>query len=155
MIQRVQSVYLLLVTILMSWFLFSSYAFFESAGGGSYVLYTYAIKFFSNDSVEVVRRTLPLIIIVILTGIVVFVNIFFFHHRITQIRICVLVVMLLLVQLLLIYYYYTSAGKEFQALHPSMKLPAILPVVSIILVIMAYRGIKQDETLVNSYNRIR
>ena len=155
MIQRVQSVYLLLVTILMSWFLVTSYAYFSNSEGIDYVIYTYAVKVFESDSFYMVKRTLPLMILVFLTGVVSFVNIFLFHHRLWQVRISAITVIMLLVQLLMVYFYYTSAAKEFGALHPSLKMPAILPVVSIILLIMAYRGIKHDETLVNSYNRIR
>ena len=155
MIQRVQSVYLLLVTILMSIFIVSSYAYFHDAGGRNYVLYTYAIKILENGSSIVVKRTLPLVILVFVTGAVSFVNIFFFHKRLLQIRICVLMALMIFIQMLLVYYYYTTAGKEFAAVHPSMKFPAILPVVSIILIILSYRGIRHDEVLVNSYNRIR
>ncbi len=62
MIQRVQSIYLLLVTILMSLFLFSSYAFVTMADTRQVLLYTYAIKMIETGSQEIISKTLPLLL---------------------------------------------------------------------------------------------
>jgi len=139
----------------MSLFLFSSYAFVTAADSRQLMLHTYAVKIIENGSYEIVTKTLPLLILVFLTGIVSFINIFFFNKRVLQIRICFITVIMIFAQLVLAFFYYTSARNEYQAIHSVLRLPMIMPIVSLVMLIMAYKGIKHDETLVNSYNRIR
>ncbi|MBN1157979.1 MAG: DUF4293 domain-containing protein [Bacteroidales bacterium] len=156
MIQRVQSVYLLLVTVLMSIFLVSSYAEITTDLNQTISFYTHAVqKYVATDASVTVMRTLPLVVLVLLTGIISFVNIFLFHKRILQIRICVLSSLLLVVQLVLICFYYSGIKSDFAPDQPAFRIPVIFPVISIILNFMAYRAIHHDEALVNSYNRIR
>ncbi|MBN2480976.1 MAG: DUF4293 domain-containing protein [Bacteroidales bacterium] len=156
MIQRVQSVYLLLVTVLMSIFLVSSYAEIVPDQNQTVSFYTYAVQQEGDaDDSETVMNTTPLLILVLMTGLVSFVNIFLFQNRILQIRICVFNSILIIVQLVLIYFYYTGIKSDFEPDHPVFRIPVILPIISIILNFMAYRAIHHDEALVNSYNRIR
>ena len=156
MIQRVQSVYLLLITILMSIFVFAPYAQIVADGSQTIEFYSFAVrKTFDTGSTEIIIRTLPLILLIIIAGATAFLDIFLFRKRIFQIRICILISILLIAQLILIYIHYTHIRHEFSSVGSMLKLPVIFPVISIILVFMAYRGIKHDEIIVNSYNRIR
>jgi hypothetical protein len=155
MIQRVQSIYMLLVTILMSVFLFSSYAYGDTAPGGQIFLFPYAFKMQGTASPELISKTLPLLILVILTGAISFINIFFFSKRWLQLRICLVTILLVFVQLAFMYYYYAAMKNDYETVHSTFKFPLILPVLCIVILIMAYRGIRHDEALVSSYNRIR
>ena len=156
MIQRLQSVYLLLVTVLMSLFLVMSYA--EISLGDNEVIrfYCFAIqKHLDDEKTELVRRTLPLVVMVLLSGMTSFVNIFLHRKRPLQMRICVLTSVVLIAQLGLSYFYYSGFKSDYGQDQASFTLSAIFPVVCIILLMMAYRSIRHDETLVQSYNRIR
>lgn len=156
MIQRVQSVYLLLVTVLMSIFLVKSWAEIILDNNQVIDFYTYAIQTNQNGGpTETVSNTLPLLILVIATGFISFFNIFLFQKRILQIRVSVLSSVLLIGQLILIFFYYTGTKADVEFLNSSLKLPVVFPVVSIILNFMAYRAIHHDDTLVKSYDRIR
>lgn len=156
MIQRVQSVYLLLVTVLMSLFLVKSYAEIDLGNSEVIQCYTYAVqKYLDGEKTELIKRTLPLMVLVLLTGIMSFFNIFLYQKRVFQIRVCLLTAILLIVQLGLVYLSYASLKSEYGRLAISFNFAAIYPVLSIILIIMSYRAISHDETLVKSYNRIR
>jgi hypothetical protein len=156
MIQRKQSVYLLLVAILMSWLLIRPYA--EMVLQDSHVLefYSHTIKSYSPDHDYVtLKYTIPLLLLVVLTGLLNFVNIFFYSRRLIQIRLCMVSAALLAIIILTILFYYIMISHTYAHLRHAFRLASIFPVVGIILNFMAYRGIHQDEMLVKSYDRIR
>jgi hypothetical protein len=156
MIQRVQSVYLLLVTVLMSLFFAKPYAEVVLGNNEIIRLYTWAMeRHLDAGNAELIKRTIPLLTLVLLTGMVSFLNIFLYQKRPLQMRICVLASVMLIVQLGLVSLYFARAKADYKPLLPSFNLVAIFPVVCIILLIMAYRAINHDETLVKSYHRIR
>jgi hypothetical protein len=156
MIQRVQSVYLLLVTVLMSLFLVKSYAEISLDNDEMIQFYSFAVqKYINGEKTELIRRTLPLMIMVLMAGIVSFLNIFLYQKRVLQMRMCALTGVLLILQLGLVMFYYSGVKIDYRSFGPSFNLTSIFPVISIILLIMAYRAIHHDETLVKSYHRIR
>jgi hypothetical protein len=155
MIQRTQSVYLLLVTVLMSFMLFRPYAEFVLADGQKLAFHSHAIVY--NDGAEspAYKSTVPITILVVIVGLLSFINIFLFNNRIRQLRICLINVVFLLSLLIVLFSYYTSAKHSFDISFHSFRIPAIFPLVSIILTFLAYWNIHKDELLVDSYNRIR
>ncbi len=81
MIQRVQSVYLLLITILMSFLLVRPYAEIVLRDGKPIVFTSLSIKkYTSSDDYEKYRKTLPLFLLVIITGALSFVKSFSFKR---------------------------------------------------------------------------
>ena len=156
MIQRVQSIYLLLVTVLMSFMLVRPYAQLNLADSQQVVFTTYAVKQVTdNKTTDKLRGTFPLLALVIITGSISFINIFLFNKRLVQIRVCVINTFLLFLTLgLMCYYYYTMWNSIEHTAH-FFRMSAISPVLGIILTFFAYRSIQRDELLVNSYNRIR
>jgi len=155
MIQRKQSVYLLLVAVLMSWLLVQPYAQIELADGRMLLFKSMVIKSTTTESVVNFKYTFLLVILVIVTGALNFVNIFLFSRRIFQIRLCVVsAVLLILILLTMLYHYFMIKNTMENTLHV-FRLAAIFPAIGLILNIMAYRAIHQDEMLVKSYDRIR
>lgn len=156
MIQRVQSVYLLLVTILMSFMLFSAYAEISLADGRNLTFQSYAITSSVGGKVmEAYRTTFLLVLLIMVTGLLSFLNIFLFSKRIIQMRLCLVSAALLGLMLIIMYVYYSGARHALDVDRHVFRLSAIFPVVSILLNLLAYRNIHSDELLVNSYNRIR
>jgi len=155
MIQRTQSVYLLLVAVLMSFMLIRPYAEFDLADGQKLAFRSHAIVY--NDGAEnpTYQSTIPITVLVVIVGLLSFINIFLFSSRIRQLRICLINVVFLLSLLIVIFYYYSSAKHSFAITFHSFQIPAIFPLVSVIFTILAYWNIHKDELLVNSYNRIR
>jgi hypothetical protein len=156
MIQRVQSVYLLLVTVLMSFLLLRPYAEVNLADGHALIFRVLKITNFANaESWETYRTSFVLFLLVVISGLLSFINIFLFSKRVIQMRICFINTFLLFIVAGMMFVYYISIQNALPHVHNAFRLGAIFPVMSIILNFMAYRAIHQDELLVDSYNRIR
>ncbi|MBN1413834.1 MAG: DUF4293 domain-containing protein [Bacteroidales bacterium] len=156
MIQRIQSVYLLLVTVLMSLLFFLPFAELTLQDGHLVVYHSYAMKkFITCEHSEMMIRTLPVVIMICAIGLISFVNIFLFNRRIIQMRICILTMLLLAGVLMMIFYYYYIAKSNFPVKDQILKFPVILPVIGIIFSLLAYRSINEDEMLVSSYDHLR
>lgn len=151
-----QSVYLLLVTVMMSFLLVQSYAELTLTDGRMLTFHSYRIEYHAGgDEVSTYKATVPVIALALITGLLSFFNIFLFHRRILQLRICLLnsVFMISLVIFMLIYYIHAKNSLDLS--HHAFRFPAIFPPLAFIMNILAYRNIQRDEMLVNSYNRIR
>jgi hypothetical protein len=156
MIQRVQSVYLLLVTILMSFLLIRPYAELTLTDGQVLTFRTHVIENNAgSEASSTYKATIPVVMLVLIAGLLSFANIFFFSRRIMQLRICIVNTGLLLILLVIMFIYYSSAKHSLDVSHHAFRISAIFPMMSIFLNLMAYRNIQSDEMLVKSYNRIR
>ena len=156
MIQRAQSVYLFLVVILMSFMLMGPIAELALKDGQEVIFHSYAIKkYLTNEHSKLIMRTLPVIILICLAGLTSFVNIFLFNHRILQMRFCILNILFMISILILIFYYYFRVKSNLLIDSHELKLPVVFPVIGIVLTLLAYRGIQDDEMMVRSYDRLR
>ena len=139
MIQRIQTIYLLIVTIL----------------GALLCFYPMAEVFFSNG--EELRlamgSTIPYSALIIIMPILSFATIFLYKKRILQMRLCsfniVLNVLTILFSGLCIYIAYEQDSR-LVILWPSVIMP-----INIILLYLAARAIGKDEALVRSLDRLR
>lgn len=146
MIQRIQSLYLLLATAVMSLTLFLPIATI------SYDAQTYNLTAFG--SIE----TIWIGILLSLAVLVPLVTIFLFKRRTLQIRLCAVEMVLLLGVLILygLYYWFTIKSFEnFTLDHLQFGWAAPMPVAALILTYLASRAIFKDEMLVRSLDRIR
>jgi uncharacterized membrane protein len=156
MIQRKQSIYLLLVAVMMSWTLLRPYAEMVLRDGYTLIFYGLSIKKHSTlNEFEYLKYTAPLFLLILITGSLNLVNIFLFNRRILQIRLCIASVILLAFILLTMLYYDTMARSTYDYTLHTFRLAAIFPIIGIILNFLAYRAIHGDELLVKSYDRIR
>lgn len=172
MIQRIQSIYLLVVSILMLFILFSPIAEIaverkqvinekESADMKEIVVYkNYGAVIYSNDKAKTIFSTWPVTTLICIIGLISFFTIFLYTSRMLQIRICVFNGLLLLGLTGLTYYYFTAIKKQITIsdltiIQHTFKISIILPVISFILTFLAFRAIRRDELLVRSYERLR
>jgi glucan phosphoethanolaminetransferase (alkaline phosphatase superfamily) len=156
MIQRVQSIYFLVVTILMSFLLVMPYAFLELPGNQSLLFRVSNVYLVSaTDIVSVYKSTFVVVLFVLITGIFSFCIIFFYNHRILQIRLTLLNLLLIVVLAALMLYYCVDARSDFEGSKLLLKLSMVFPVLGLVFSFLAIRGIRHDEMLVDSYNRIR
>ncbi|MBO7285396.1 MAG: DUF4293 domain-containing protein [Alistipes sp.] len=152
MIQRIQSLYLLIVTLLMSLTLFMPIATFGVAGE------TFELTAFTLRCGDASQSTIWLGIMLILATLLPLVTIFLFKRRTLQIRLCAVEIVLLLGSLIMIglYYWLTSRIFEgFEVEHRQFGWAAPMPIVSLVLAYLASRAIFKDEVLVRSLDRIR
>ncbi len=156
MIQRVQSIYLLIVTILMSFLVVLPYANMILPGNQSLLFKSTAVYLVSpTDIISVYKSTIPVILLVLITGIFSFCIIFFYNHRVLQIRLILLNLLLIFILTAIMVYLVTSSKGDFEGDKLIFRIAMVFPVVSMVFSLLAIRGIRHDEMLVNSYNRIR
>ena len=155
MIQRIQTLYLLLATVLMSLTLFLPLATIWQ--GGNEII----IKAWFADGTVGFKAPLPLYLGIILSVATAlpFVTIFLYKKRMTQIRLCVSEIVLLLgsAAFIALYCYRMCdvLAELMQELNFTLGFAALMPVVAIIPMVLAIRGIAKDEALVRSLDRIR
>ncbi len=152
MIQRIQTLYLLLATAMMSLTLFLPLATIVY-GGNELIL-----KAFTLNGIEGVEGTLPVYLgaFLAVTTALLLVIIFIYKKRLVQIRLCVSAIVLLLGSATLIgLYCYRLCDILTGDLVFTLGFASLMPVVAIIPVALAIRGIARDEALVRSLDRIR
>ncbi len=171
MIQRIQTIFLLLTTVFIGSLLFVPFAEMilegsatsqtaeVTAGKGLIVdFYCYGLRLDNNESNDIIYRTIPILLLVLIITIISFVTIFLYNQRILQIRLCVYNILLMIGLIILVgfYHWIISANDELgNIVHHNFKMAGILPVIGIILTFQAFRKIRRDELLIQSYDRIR
>jgi hypothetical protein len=108
----------------------------------------------SGNTTQIINSSILIRVLLILIPAITIVSIFLFRKRPIQ-KTAVLAVIIAALCLIIIegYYWNLVAGKYNGVLLPGMKM--IIPVLIIILAILAYLGIKKDEDIIKSYDRLR
>jgi hypothetical protein len=155
MIQRIQSIYFSLITLLSLVFISGSYLnFANSTGAVIKVIFYGIVQDRIGHNPEMIEKLLPLSVLIILIPVVSLIAIFIFKNRKLQLRFSLFLVILAAVFLIASIHVSFRIVSKFDArLIPGFKM--ILPIVILILSILAYRGIKKDDRLVKSYDRLR
>ncbi|MEO6731444.1 MAG: DUF4293 domain-containing protein [Ferruginibacter sp.] len=136
MIQRIQSVWLLLASILV--FLTLKLSFFS----GTYMA--------DNQYHQLKGTDTPLIMITtIVLGIITLFTIFLYKKRKVQLRLSILSIVL---DLVLVYLYYREVSKFAQGTY---SITAAIHLLIILSLIFAVRGINKDDKLIKDSDRLR
>ncbi len=142
MIQRIQSIYLLLIAILTSLLFF----------------YPYQVNLTYSPEIQKIQLSFStdnnLLLIASIIGIIIpidaLASIFLYKNRRFQMISCHYLSLMNFVLLILMYFGASDAGDL-----PLYKLPYIIPIVNIVLAQSARYFIKKDDDLVKSADRIR
>ena len=148
MIQRIQSVYLLLVTILLVVAICMPVGQFIGADGvTAHVFKPLGVALADGGF----QSTWGLFGILLLSALVAFCTIFLFRNRMLQIR------MTIFSSILLIGYYiaFCVLKGDLDAMTFQLGWALCLPVVAIILNYLAFRAIYKDEVMVKAADRLR
>ena len=155
MLQRIQTVYLLAATVLMSLMLFLPLAEIAAEGTGIYEVLSKGWFITEGEFAKPVMLTWPVFILVLFLTLITLINIFLYKKRKLQIRICIYSIILAFGLIGLIYYYFVIGIRPLDEPTYALSFPMVLPAIFIILIYLAFRGIRKDEILVRSLNRIR
>ena len=143
MIQRIQTIYLLLASIVSGVLIFV-FNLWESLKSS-----IYALDFLDSDSY--VLKLIPVLFLA--SAILAFVAIFIFKNRKLQFVIGRLTILINLILLgLLIYLSLTLPG---EAAVSEKGIGMFIPILAILLIVLANKAIKKDEDLVKSADRLR
>jgi len=155
MIQRIQSVYLFLTTLMSISFLNGSIINFLNKTGVLTKLTFKGIEEGSSaQAFTLIERLLPLSIVILLIGVISLITIFFFKKRAVQLWLSGILIGLTSFFLLACgHSSYLIMTKYSASIVPGIKMA--LPFLMLIFSILAYRGIRKDENLVKSYDRLR
>ena len=138
MIQRIQSLWLLLSSSIATliWFL----PVFSDEETGK--------NFFITES-------LVLLLVVVFSGLISFATIFFFKKRSTQKQLIILNICVALGIVALEYLQIQNFKSNFGIKQGHWQISAILPFFIILFLSFSYRGIRKDEKLLSSTDRLR
>jgi hypothetical protein len=155
MIQRIQSIYFSLITLLSLVFIPGSFLnFANSTGAVIKITFNGIVRDRIGQSPEMIDKLLPLSVLIILIPAISLITIFIFKNRKLQLWFSLFLVILAAVFLIASIHVSFRIVSKFDArLIPGFKM--ILPLVILVLSILAYRGIKKDDQLVKSYDRLR
>lgn len=150
MIQRIQTLYLLMVVILGTLLCFFSPVQFLMPETTDYI----SLLAFDKWPLAVMSVAIPLLALV---------NIFLFKHRLLQARVNIMNVILCLGYYALIALYVAYVVKGYEHIGDTtlagaewyLNVWAAIPMVNIVLLMMATRRILKDEALVRAADRLR
>lgn len=147
MIQRIQTIYILIAGVLIASLLKLKLADIAVNDDLMELLSTGIMK-----GEDIVYNGLPIFILISIITLLHVAAVLLYKRRIIQIRILVFTIILLLGLFGLIFYFTYSGFKDAEV---AFKIPVAFPIVAIILDWLAIRSIGRDEALVRSLDRIR
>lgn len=150
MIQRIQSVYLLLVVGLLALAICLPLGYFLDANALPYKFTAFGVAVG-----DVTHASWGLFCLLLLAAIVAFATIFLYRNRILQIRMTIFNSLLLIGFYIafLVFMFAFQSKLDMMAFRVSWSLP--LPLIAIILNYLAIRAIGRDEVLVKAADRLR
>ena len=155
MIQRIQSLYLILTTLLPFLFLKGTILSILNNNGSGFILTLRGIFQTTGEQVsELIAKPVILQLILILLAVSSVIALSLFRKRRLQKKM-VFIVMILAVALagIIIYYIISLSSETHASLTPGYR--TFLPLIILLFAFLAYRGIRKDEDLVKSYERLR
>lgn len=153
MIQRIQTLFLLGVLILMTLLFFFPLAELIDSANNSYCFIYRGIPSLSEGE-PMLFKAYPLAILLVIIILNVCITIFSYKKRIRQIRLTVFNILCMLGLMGLVYYSINSQVEAMQAMVHYSIINAF-PLVSIVLSYLAIRNIGKDEAMIRSMDRIR
>ena len=157
MIQRIQSLYLLIAAAAMGSMFFFPLA--DAIGSDdSLILYAYKIKSLVPDYVPDIPSYFiwPIAGLTAMVFILAVVTIFLYGNRLHQLKVIRISIIMLIVLIALFFFYYSPEMEKISGGLTGYRVPgAYLPVGALVFFILAYRAIVSDERLIRSADRLR
>jgi glucan phosphoethanolaminetransferase (alkaline phosphatase superfamily) len=153
MFQRIQSIYMLVAMAMISLTYFIPYGVFTDGvmrmAVSSYGLKTQGGDYLSEPSGYYIYLVHTLVLVLMVYSLISF------KKRALQIRLLRFSFLVVLASIALIALYINAARTSFPSLHFSIGISLFLPIGAVLFNWLALRGVKKDEELVRSVDRIR
>lgn len=155
MIQRIQTLYLSLIALITLIFLSGNILSFSNKTGAVIkVTFNGIFRDIAGQSPEMIEKLFPLAVLIILIPVISLFAIFIFKNRKIQLRLTWFLIILASVFVIALIHVSFSVISKFEVrIIPGIKM--ILPLLILILSILSYRGIRNDDKLVKSNDRLR
>lgn len=151
MIQRIQTIYLLLTSICFSLIMFFPLAIID-------VKYHFSVWSFSEIEKGVISPTYYLGLLAVIIAVISLATIFLYHKRMLQNKLCVVMFILILIFLALMFFIYPEfviykiIGSNAIINYSVVSILSVLPLA---FVLLANRAILKDERKVRAADRLR
>jgi hypothetical protein len=155
MIQRIQTVYLAIISILTLVLVFSGFIYLTGENGSVIKLTVLGVvSYTGQNSKGILQANYLNIVIAAIVLILSVISIYLYKKRMVQL---IIVKALIFAELMFVGSIILSSLNVFQDYPSNFKpgIAAIIPLIQIILAMLAHRGIKKDDELVKSYDRLR
>jgi len=152
MLQRRQSLYLLIVFILSILLFTGPLAFVKTEAGGLYLKHSGA---FNLDGIKLDVSTWPMTVMIAISTGLSFFTIFSYMKRPRQMRLTLFLMFFNLGLIGLAAYYVMYLMHNYNGEQFLFEWRIVIPPIMLVLLILAFRGIRRDELLVKGYDRIR
>jgi hypothetical protein len=153
MIQRIQSLYLLLVIIAYTLLFFLPIATYTTIATDitAETITRFSLPGITNANSN---ATIPLIAVVLILAVAVLVTIFLFKKRVLQIKITAIILLAHIGFIAALFYVADSVARKVgvEAVYDTGAYIALIPLVFLVL---ANRAIRKDEKMVRSTDRLR
>jgi hypothetical protein len=154
MIQRIQTIYIIIAAIVISLIYFFPVAEFIDQQNHIYELRHSGIVSIHDGIKENIIKTYSITILTSIIALISIITIFLYKRRVLQMRLCIYNI-LLCIGLEIFFWFYRQQILKILQYNFVFKFPIILPVINIILFYLAFRAIKKDEELIRSSERLR
>lgn len=159
MIQRIQSVFLLLVALANAALFFQPLVkFYNEALGYVYHLYVYSMANMVPSSESIFSGTvmLPLAGGAVLIGVIALITIFMYKNRILQIKLIKFDILLNIIFVVAFFFFYAGAfERKLETLADYNIFMTALPLISLVFLVLSYRSVMKDEKKIRSADRLR
>ena len=156
MIQRIQSLFLLLTIIASSLFLTGGYLYLVNNTSGYKAVARFSgVYLVSTGSGNIIASHLfPVLVISLLVPVAAAVAILLYRNRKLQKKIILLNILFELILIISAFVLLMPIVNHNSAIiKPGYRI--IMPLLSLIFLVLAYLGVKKDDELVKSYDRLR
>jgi len=155
MIQRIQSLYLLLTSLSSLLFLKGSILkFFNTPETILMLNFSGLWQLTEGANLVLIRNQIVLPVIITAAIVLPVIIIFFFKNRKLQLRLIMILIITGALLTALIVYLTVSISVTYDV-HMHLVIRMFLPLIILLFSLLAYMGIKKDENLVRSYDRLR
>jgi len=153
MIQRIQTLFLLGVFVLIALMFFFPLAELIDSASQTYTFIYRGIPSLTEGE-PMLYKAYPVAILLVIISLNVIVTIVSYKKRMRQIRLTVFNIFCMLGTMGLVYYSINSQANEMQAI-ANYSIVNAFPLVGIVLSYLAIRSIGKDEAMIRSMDRIR
>lgn len=155
MIQRIQSVYLSLIFLLSILFMIGGFLTFTDTSGDVLLLKISGMfRSTGGQGFELIEKLLPLSAFTIGIPVLSLITIFLYKNRKIQMRLAYIGI-ILATGLIFVSGYYSYIVYSNYDVSVIAGVKMVIPVAILVLSLLAYRGIRKDDRLVKSYDRLR
>jgi hypothetical protein len=154
MIQRIQTVYLIIALLLAGCILFFPLIHFTDAGQFFYNLTSFHL--IKQQKISTIQSSVyPIAVLAIISLVLIVVSILGFKNRQRQMKLCVFSFVLLILTFVSLGYYFIIIRNNLAAVVSQVNIVSYFPLLAAFFCYLGYKAIKRDDELVKSVDRLR